>query len=138
MKNINNHGRLRPQPKSRFAGQALITLLFFSIIATTVTFAAVIVIITQAKTASSVDLSNKAYYMAESGVENALLQLLRNQSYTGEQLSIENGIVTVLVSGTNPKIITSMATASGYLRQVQAQVDYTNNVLTVLSWKETE
>ncbi len=119
-------------------GQALITLLFFSIVAMTITSAAVIVTLTQAKTTSSIGLSDEAYYLAESRAENALLRLLRDQTYTGEQLALGTGVVTIQVTGTNPKTITSQATSSGYLRTVQVQTDYTNNILTVLSWKEAE
>lgn len=117
-------------------GQALVTLLFFSIIAITITSAAVIVIITQAKTGTTIGLSHNVYYMAESGAENALLRLLRDPTYTGEQLVLSDGTVSITVTGTNPIIITSQATVSGFLRKVQVQADYTNAVLTVLSWKE--
>lgn len=119
-------------------GQALVTLLFFSIVAITITSAAVIVTLTQAKTASAIGISDEAYYLAESGAENALLRLLRDQAYTGEQLLMGNDIVAIQVTGINPKTITSVATASGYLRTIQVQADYTNNILTVLSWKEVE
>lgn len=122
--------------KSR--GQALVTLLFFSIVAITITSAAVIVTLTQAKTTSAVGVSGEAYYVAESGAENALLRLLRDQAYTGEQLSLGTGVATIQVAGENPKTITSQAIVNGYLRTIQVQADYTNNVLTVLSWKEVE
>lgn len=119
-------------------GQALVTLLFFSLVAITITSAAVIVTITQAKSGNAIGISHETYYLAESGVENALLRLLRDPNYTGEQLVLPNGTISISVSGVNPKVITSQITFGGILRKVQVQVDYTNNVLTVLSWKEIE
>ncbi len=119
-------------------GQALVTLLFFSIVAITITSAAVIVTLTQAKTGTTLELSNEVYYLAESGAENALLLLLRDPSYSGEQLVLPNGTITISVAGTNPKTITSVAYANGITRQIQVQADYTNSILTVLSWKEVE
>lgn len=119
-------------------GQALITLLFFTIVAITITSAAVIVAVTQAKSGTTVGLSHQVYYLAESGAENALLRLLRDPNYTGEQVVFPEGTVSVTVTGINPKLITSEASSSGFLRKVQVQADYTNTVLTVLFWKEIE
>lgn len=119
-------------------GQALVTLLFFSIVAITITSAAVIVAVTQAKGGTTIGLSHEVYYLAESGAENALLRLLRDPNYTGEQLVLPVGTISIAVTGVNPKTIISQSNVNGFLRKIQVQADYTNTVLTVLSWKEIE
>lgn len=117
-------------------GQALVTLLFFSIVAITITSAAVMLTLSQTKTGSTIGLSHEVYYLAESGAENALLRLLRDSSYNGEQIILPNGSVSIQITGTNPKTIISQASASGIIRRVEVVADYTNTILTVLSWKE--
>lgn len=117
-------------------GQALVTLLFFSIVAITITSAAVMITLSQTKTGSTIGLSHEVYYLAESGAENALLRLLRDSSYNGEQIILPNGTILIQITGTNPKTVISQASASGIIRRVKVVADYTNTILTVLSWKE--
>lgn len=117
-------------------GQALVTLLFFIIIGISITTAAAIVILTSSDTASSFELGTNAYYIAESGVENALLQLERNPSYTGEVLPVGSGTATVTVATGSSMIITSVGNLGNYLRKIQVQAVYNNNILSVTSWKE--
>lgn len=117
-------------------GQALVTLLFFMIIAITVTSGAVVIILSNSLSASKFDQGNSAYYIAESGIENALIRLLRNPNYSGETLPIDTGNAIIQISGSNPITITSVGTLNNLSRTIQATVDYTNNILTVQSWKE--
>lgn len=117
-------------------GQALVTLLFFMIFAITITSAAVVVVISNSLAASKFDQGNVTFYIAESGIENALMRLLRDPNYSGETLTIEGGNAIIQVSGTNPKTITSQGTIGNFSRTIQVRVDYTNNILSVQSWKE--
>jgi len=117
-------------------GQALITLLFFIIIALTVTSAGIIILITNSFAASTVEQGTDTYYAAESGIENALLRLLRDSTYTGETLSIGTATVTITVTSGNPITILSLAQDGKSIRKIQVQATYTNNILTISSWKE--
>lgn len=119
-----------------FAGQALITLLIFVIIALTLTAGAIALTITNSQAASGFDRGNQAYYVAESGAENAVLRLLRDPNYTGETLAVGQDNAQISVSGTNPYTIVSTGRSGGFLRKVHVIVNFTNGVLTVTSWKE--
>lgn len=126
-------------PKNKFIhqrGQAIVTLLFFMIVAITITSGAIIIILTNSLSATKFDQGNETYYIAESGAENALIRLLRDPNYTGETLAIDSGNATISISGTNPKIITSIGKIDNFSRTIQITADYTNNILTVQSWKE--
>jgi hypothetical protein len=114
-------------------GNALITLLFFMAISLAIITGVVVVVLNNAISTSSVDQGTTAYYMAETGAENALLRLIRDPSYTGETMSIDGGSVVIVV---NSGTITSAATFSNTIRKVQVQTSNTNNQLTVTSWKE--
>ncbi len=116
-------------------GQALITLLFFVLISLTITSGAIIIIIANSISVSKSQEGTLAYYVAESGVENALLRLLRDPAYTGETLSVGDATVAITVTGTNPKIV--IATSSGnFKRTVQAQMNYNSGYYTFSNWKE--
>lgn len=117
-------------------GQALVTLLIFMVVALIVTSAAIIIIFLNSLSSSKVIVGELAYYTAESGIENAILRLLRNPSYAGETLAVDQGTATITVTGTEPKTITSIGKLGNFTRTLQVQVGYTNNVLTISSWGE--
>jgi hypothetical protein len=122
--------------KIKEAGQALVTLLFFVLISLTITSGAIIIIIANSISASKLEDGVIAYYTAESGVENALLQLLRDPGYSGETLEIEGTTATVTVSGNNPKTVVSVGKNGNFKRTVSAQMNYVNGYYTVSNWKE--
>jgi hypothetical protein len=117
-------------------GQALITLLFFVLIALTISSAATIIIIDNSVSVSKFQEGTLAYYAAESGVENALLRLLRDPNYTGETLTIGSETVVITVSGSNPKTVMSVGQEGNFKRTVQAQMSYNNGYYTFSNWKE--
>lgn len=122
---------------SRQSGQTLLTLLFFMVIAISITTAAVIMIMTNSLSTTRLEEGTTAYYIAESGVENALIRLLRDPSYTGETLPV--GLGSTVISVTNNGgvyTITSTGTGGNFTRKIQAVASYTNNVLTISSWVE--
>lgn len=122
--------------KIREKAQAMITLLFFVLISLTITTGAIIIIITNSISASRFQDGTTAYYVAESGVENALLRLLRDPAYAGEVLTIGEGTSTITVSGTNPKTIVSVGQYGEFRRTVQVQATYSDGYYTFSNWKE--
>ena len=117
-------------------GQALITLLFFMAVAITITSAATIVIVVNSLSVTKFEQSMSAYYVAESGAENAMLRLLRNPIYTGETLPVGLGSAFIQVTGSDPKTITSEGTVGNFKRKIQVVAGYASGILTATSWKE--
>jgi len=117
-------------------GQALITLLFFMVIAITITTASVVILFITMSNATKFEQGTRSYYIAESGVENALLRLLRDPSYVGETLSVGEGTATITVSGTTPYIIRSVGEIGNFQRTLQTEATYANGVLSVGEWRE--
>ncbi len=114
-------------------GQAVVTLLFFMVMSITITTAAVVIVLANAISASTNEQGMTAYYVAESGAEEAVLRLLRNPSYTGGTLSVGNGTVTInIASGT----ITATGSAYNAKRTVEVRTVYNNGVRSITSWKE--
>ncbi len=121
---------------SNSQGQALVTLLFFVIVAITVTSAATVIILVNSLSTEKTQQSTINSTAAESGIENAILQLLRDPTYTGSTMSVGDNSVQVTVSGSNIYTIVATASAGNIKRTAQVQAQNSNNVLSVLSWKE--
>ena len=117
-------------------GQALITLLFFLTIIITITAAAVVIILTGSSNATKFEQGTRVYYIAESGIENALIRLLRDPLYSGETMTVGDGSVTVTVTGSSPYVITSVGTIGNAQRTIRANAAFTTGILNVTDWKE--
>lgn len=117
-------------------GQAMITLLFFVIIVITITSGAVTIMIVNAFSSDRIQQNTVSYYVAESGIENALLRLLRDPGYTGEMLPVGDETVEITVAGSTNKTITASTNAGNSRTQLEVTAEYIDNVLTVTNWKE--
>lgn len=105
--------------------------------AITIATTSVSVIITNAQSTAATAQSMEAYYAAEAGVENATLQLLRNPSYTGETLQITSDTTSQIVVENSPSYVVTATGKSGrYTRVIRANLNYTNSILSVVSWTE--
>ena len=117
-------------------GQALITLVIFIVVATTVITGAVAATIINSQGTSKLAQSEESLKIAEGGVENAVLKLLKNPSYSGETLNIGTGTATITVTGTSTKTIVSTGTDGNFSRKIQAMGTFANNAFTITSWNE--
>src|SRR3989344_2649639 len=99
-------------------GQIFITMLFFVIIGVTIILAETIVLFTNILSASTAEQGTNAYYVAESGIEEALLRLNRNPGYTGETLTVEQGEAEIQVNG---GVITATGTYANSIKKIQVQ-----------------
>ena len=118
------------------SGQVLVVLLVFVAMATAVTGAAISMGIASLQSASNSSLGQSAYLLAESGLEKTLLQLLRNPDLAQNTLTTSAGIATIIVSGTDPKIIESVAQSGNFVRRIRVVAGYTNGILTIQSQHE--
>lgn len=118
-------------------GQAMVMLLFFSVIAIFITTAAIEVIAANALSSSNLQEGYAAYDIAEAGAENAVLRLLRDPAYSGETLRVGSGTAIIQVASSSGTFYaTSSGSINNTLRKIQVTAVYNNTVLTVSSWKE--
>ena len=119
------------------SGQSLISLIIFMVMATMIISGAVAVIVTNSKTTSKFYQGSISYDIAEAGIENAILRLLRDPNYAGETLTVGSDTAIITVTGNSDNYtITSRGSSGNFARTVQVVTSYNNNVLTVTSWKE--
>src|SRR5690242_833690 len=102
------------------SGQALVTLLFFIMIGITVTSAAITILIANSFGSSYAEQGTTAYFIAESGAEDALIKLVRNPSFTssGYSLAVNGGTAFVTVGN---GYATSSGTLANTVRKVELQ-----------------
>lgn len=118
------------------SGHVLITLLFFMIIATIITSSAAAILVSIALGTNKITQGIAALQVAESGVDEALIQLLRNPAYTGDTIGVNGGVATIQVSGSSPITIVSEGKLGNFDRKIRVTATYTSNQLTISSWQE--
>lgn len=114
----------------------MVLLLVFVMVAIAITTAATFIIATNSISATNVSQGLATRQMAETGVEKVLLSLLRDPNYKGETFSLDAGTVTATVSGTTALSIDVIAVNGDYVKRVEVMATYSNNVLTLESWKD--
>ena len=74
--------------------------------------------------------------VAEAGVEDALIRLLREPSYSGSTVPVGNfdAAVTVTTTGST-KTIESVGVVNDFKRKIVVEADYSNNLI-VNFWRE--
>ena len=118
-------------------GEVLIMLVIIITVLTIIMTAAVALAFSSARDTTTFTLGERALRVAESGAENAILNLLRDPSYSGDvNLPIGTGNATIVVTGTAPYTITSTGFVGNMVRKIQVQVDTIANKLTVVDWQE--
>jgi len=116
-------------------GQTLVTLLVFTVVAIAITSTAISIMINITRSASIVESRIIASQAAESGIENAIIRVLRDPEYAGETLQVGDASVEISVAGSNPIVITADATYGSYHQTVQTTITYVDNSLTISDWK---
>lgn len=114
-------------------GQALISLMFFIIIALFLISAAVVMMIASAESTGKLEGEEVVTRVADSAAEEAILKLLRDPAFTGDDLTLPDGTAGVNVAGGT---ITVNAVAGKFTKKLVIGTSFANNVLSVVSWKE--
>ncbi len=124
-------------------GQALIIMIFVSLIGMTIISAAAIFILQNMKSTSLVEQGTVSYYAAESGAEEALLRLIRDPNYLGTSpgqpltFTVDNYQASVDITVSTPGgTIISIGTYNNSHRKIQVETVYNNYVRSITSWKE--
>lgn len=118
-------------------GQTVTLLLVFTAVGIVLTTAAIGLAINNAHGNMIIHEGALAMQMAESGVENALMSLLRNPSYGGGTLSIGDQTATITVTGTSSKLIRSVGEVGGYRRILEITASYNaDGILVPIAWNE--
>lgn len=123
---------------------AFTTLLVVSAIALAVSVSISLLGVGEVKSSLDFKKGQEVAKIAESCVEEALLRLRNNDTYTGTvvPLPVGNGSCTISISGAGvDRTIDISATISGppdYVKNIQATAKRTGNSINIVSWSEVE
>lgn len=120
-------------------GQTLIVLLVFIMVATIVISAATVLSIIQARSVGRFTSSEIAYTVAESGIEEAILRLIRNPNYTTSESILNvggNNATFTITSNGSSKVIKSRGEVGSVQRIIQVDLTLNNGQIILNSWKE--
>ena len=119
-------------------GNVTVTILVLMVMLIITVTAAVSVGIASIRDNLRYNSGENALVIAQSGVENSILRLLRDPSYTvsNANLPVGTGYATITVSGSNPKTITSIGTIGDFRRTLVANVTISGGQLIINSWIE--
>lgn len=119
------------------SGQALVVLLMFVTVAMMVGIAATLLSSYALSSTTRVEQAQSALDVSESGMENALIRLLRDPDYAGETLTLPDGVATITVTGLTTKTITSVGKVGSFVHTVTTSVTYSNGIYTITSWSDS-
>ncbi len=98
--------------------------------AMTITTAATMILVNSSLNATKMEVGASAIQVAESGVDNALIRLLRDPTYTGEVMTVGTGTATVVVSTVGSVVtITSTGRVGSSTRKISVNAGYSNGYL---------
>lgn len=122
-------------------GQTLVSLIVVVAMSIIIISTVLGLVISNSINTSMIQQSSLVRSAAESGMENALLQLLRNPDYEGETMPTNiNGyqtVITVTGNETN-KTLESTATSLNYRRKIVVEITYNENIMQINSWRDTQ
>jgi hypothetical protein len=122
--------------RESLAGHALVTLLVVITASMVMISAAVVLTIATSEASSLVLRSQQTLMVAEAGLEEALMRLLRDPNYTGGTLTLGSSTATITVTGSNPKTVLAIAETGAISRRVQVLVTEDMGMMVVSEWKE--
>lgn len=122
--------------ENKQSGMALVTVLIFGVVAIIVITLGITLMIIQTDSSREFASGQEALAVAESGVENAMIRLLRDPSYSGETLTLANGTATIVVTNGTTKTITVTGQTQFSTRTLQVITSDSDGFTVINSWRE--
>jgi len=119
-------------------GQALLPLLIIIVIVLGLGAAAIDLAIGSMVSESYFQKELSTYFTTEAALENGLLRLLRNPTYLGEDLQINDASCTIEISGESPKVILAVCDTGSQVKKIQAEITYDEGKMEVGNVGEIE
>ena len=124
------------QKKNKQKGQAMFAIVGLLSLGLLVLSTNILIGIIEHNLSLSFQQSDQGRVIAEAGLEEASIRLLRDPEYDGGQLVINGRNVIIGVSGENPKTISSSVNYFGKLKRVRAEVIFASGENQLSNWEE--
>jgi type II secretory pathway component PulK len=121
-------------------GSALITLLIFVATGIIIIGGAVAVSVINTQGTSKFSQGEIGLHIAEGGIEDSLIKVLRDPSYTAtnDTLTVGDGTATINITGTTSKTVTVSGKVYGLVRKIQVTGDFTSDQFNITDWQEVD
>ncbi|MBW6441229.1 hypothetical protein K0B03_04375 [Patescibacteria group bacterium] len=119
---------------------ALPSIVILSLIMLTIGIAMSFSSFTQNTISFNSEITQRSYFVAESGIKDAMMKITRNKNYNIDyalQINADEAIVTFDTSIPNQTKVTSTSTINNHTKKIEATLDVTSSgKVTILSWHE--
>lgn len=133
------HTRAKTHQARRQPGHILVAVLVLMVVGITITTMALAVLVTSSQSLGGAMEADRISAAVEGGVENAILSVLRNPSYSGEEnLEIGGLLVDIEVTQGAQTTIRATAASGNYSQRYQVVLERIGGVLTVTSWQQID
>ena len=122
--------------KTNMAQAMLVAILMITAAALAIALAVATISSSEVKIAVAFRDSSKAYYLAESCLENTLMRMARTTTSEPLSFTLPSGSCTIKIVGSAPYEVTATASAGKAVRKIRATVSVNNEVLNIESWGE--
>lgn len=132
------HRRLPHRMHGRPGTMLLLTVLVLGSVALAIVVSSALRGIGEVTMGTAETGSKQAFAAADALMDEGLRQLMANDAYTGEQLSIgsASGSITVSPTSGSPRTITATAVVNRWTARTQVRVDTSGSKLSVLWWRQ--
>lgn len=118
-------------------GQILTSVIVFVAFGLSVIAMSAVLTIINIQNSANNAQSLQALVYAETGTEEAVINLIRNPSYAGGTFTMGSTSVVVTVSGgISDKTILSTANYNGFTKKIESHVNLSNNTVVITSWRQ--
>ncbi len=118
------------------SGQAMIAVVGLLSVGLLVASANMMIGVIQHDQALAFQQSDQGRCLAEAGVEESIIRLLRDPDYQGGELVLDDKNVNIEISDSNPKVITSSVDYFGKVKTVEAEIILGSGGLEIVSWED--
>lgn len=128
-----------PAPsRTAYQGNILVVVLVLMVVGMTIVTMSFALLITTTQSLGGVMESDRMRGAVEGGVENAILNILRNPSYAGGTLVVDGLTVTTTVTSGTQTTILATATNGTYRQRYRVVLERVSGVLTIVSWQQID
>ncbi len=115
-------------------GNILVIVLVMMVVGITIATMSLALVITTTQSMGGAMEADRMRTAAEGAIENAILKVLRNPSYSGETMTIDGIPITLTVTQGAQTTVMATAVKGTHRQRYQVVLQRTNGVLGVVSW----
>lgn len=119
-------------------GHILVVILVLMVVGITIVAMSLALVISTTQSLGGAMTADRVHAAAEGGIENAILKLLRDPTYTGEEMIVDDLPVTLAVTRGTQTVIVATAESGAFTQRYRVVLERISGVLTIISWQQID